>query len=114
MFIPPHPRLLLSAVAAAVSLASWGLSPTAARSPKPLTDIAFERLTDACAEALTARLPSRRAVKVTGEGRVEPLGANTFRLLSSYESGGARTAFACEAIAAGGSYEVASLTLVQW
>jgi hypothetical protein len=76
--------------------------------------MALAQLTDACEEALCARLPSRGAVNVTGEARVEPLGASTFRLLSSYESGGARTAFACEAVAGGGSYEVASLTLVQW
>jgi hypothetical protein len=102
------------AVVGGVSLASWGFAPTAARSPKPPGSQALTALTVACTDALRARLSSRQPLTLVGPPRVEAVGGGGYRLRSSFDAGGARTAFACDADEAGGTYEVAALTLVQW
>ena len=107
-------RILLVATAAGISLATWGFAPTAARSPKTPSGTALVRLTEACEQALRARLPHRGALAVTGPARVEAAGSGAYRLLSAYQSGGGRTSFSCDAFEDAGDYEVAALTLVQW
>ena len=113
MLVPVYSRVL-SATAAGLVLASLGLGPTSARSPKPLDGKALDAMARSCEAALIARLPLRHDIRIAGTPRVEAVQDGGFRLVSSFEAGSNRTPFACEAVERGGEWEVAGLTLVQW
>jgi hypothetical protein len=108
-----RPKVLGALLAAAI-VASWAFAPSGARAAKPISGPALAALTGACEQALRARLPSRPGLRLAGPPRIEAAGGGAFRLLSSFESSGTRTAFACEAVEEGGRYEVAGLTVVHW
>jgi hypothetical protein len=114
MFVPSHPRLLLATLTAGLSIGSWGFRPLATPPNPALTGMALDRLIAACEDALRARFPADRLVRMAGEPRVEAAVEGTYRLVAAFDAGGTRTAFACHVEQQDGSFEVAALTLVQW
>jgi YD repeat-containing protein len=71
-------------------------------------------LADACHGAVAERVLHRDPVQFSNTFRIKEMSDRQYRLVSHFDQAGARTRYACDALAQGQSWEVTELTLVRW